>query len=80
MPRFNLLASVIAALAVCHGAFAAPSPAEIKDYLDGHNLVRRSHGARDLVWDQGLSDAAQRWANGCEFEHSNGAVGRYGGQ
>ncbi|KAF6766375.1 PR-1-like protein [Ephemerocybe angulata] len=79
MARFlaQLLVAVVAA-ATMLGASAAPTPSDIQSYLDGHNVIRRTHGAVDLVWDQTLSDAAQRWVNNCRFEHSGGSVGPYG--
>ncbi|TEB39194.1 PR-1-like protein [Coprinellus micaceus] len=59
-------------------AVLAATPAEIKEYLDGHNLVRRDHGAAALTWNDTLASAAQRWVDGCKFQHSGGAVGPYG--
>ncbi|GAA5863226.1 hypothetical protein JCM8547_002870 [Rhodosporidiobolus lusitaniae] len=46
--------------------------------LNEHNRFRALHGAQPLVWDQGLADAAGRWASRCVFQHSQGAVGNYG--
>ncbi|KAM0790949.1 hypothetical protein ACM66B_004254 [Microbotryomycetes sp. NB124-2] len=46
--------------------------------LARHNTFRAKHGARPLVYDPVLAQAAQTWANKCKWEHSRGAVGPYG--
>lgn len=43
-----------------------------------HNSVRGRHGANDLTWSQELVNAAQSWAERCQFKHSGGAVGSFG--
>ena len=75
-----ILCALLAA-ATIPGALAA-TPAEIKDYLDGHNLVRRDHGAAalNLNWSDMLASAAQKWVDGCKVQHSGGTVGPYGVQ
>ena len=55
------------------------SSADIKDYLDQHNNVRAKHGASPLTWNDTLSAAAQKWADGCKFVHSGGKLGPFGG-
>ena len=57
---------------------ASSSDPAIQQYLDGHNTVRRDHGAPDLVWDDAAAAASQSWANNCKFEHEGS--GPYGGQ
>jgi pathogenesis-related protein 1 len=52
--------------------------ADIIAYLNAHNTVRSKHGAKALVWNSTLATAAQKWANGCVFKHSGGALGPYG--
>ena len=78
MIRLTATLFALLAAATMQGALAA-TPAEIKDHLDGHNLVRRDHGASALTWSDTLASAAQRWVDGCKFQHSGGAVGPYGG-
>ncbi|KAK1230305.1 hypothetical protein PQX77_006598 [Marasmius sp. AFHP31] len=48
-------------------------------YLKLHNDIRGQHGAGPLQWNNTLETAAQKWANGCVFEHSRGAIGPFGG-
>ncbi|QRV90690.1 cysteine-rich Secretory family protein [Ceratobasidium sp. AG-Ba] len=62
---------------------AQPEPApssstDIAAYLDPHNAARAAHGASPLTWSDELASAAQKWANGCVFQHSGGKVGPYG--
>ncbi|KAJ8083118.1 hypothetical protein AAF712_007229 [Marasmius tenuissimus] len=47
-------------------------------YLKLHNDIRGQHGAGPLQWNNTLETAAQKWANGCVFEHSRGAIGPFG--
>ncbi|KAG9087399.1 kinesin motor protein cin8 [Ceratobasidium sp. 370] len=54
------------------------SSPDIAAYLDPHNAARAAHGAAPLTWSDELAAAAQRWANGCVFEHSGGKLGPYG--
>ncbi|KAG8699844.1 hypothetical protein FRC08_005074 [Ceratobasidium sp. 394] len=57
----------------------APSTSpDIAAYLDPHNAARAAHGAAPLTWSDELAAAAQKWANGCVFEHSGGKLGPYG--
>ncbi|QRV75484.1 cysteine-rich Secretory family protein [Ceratobasidium sp. AG-Ba] len=41
-----------------------------QEYIDGHNNERAKHGAKALIWDDGLSESAYQWALKCKFEHS----------
>ncbi|KAL0061350.1 hypothetical protein AAF712_011808 [Marasmius tenuissimus] len=46
----------------------------LNDVLKAHNDFRAKHGAAKLTWSDTLANAAQKWANRCEFKHSGGAV------
>jgi len=46
--------------------------------VDGHNSIRAQHGASPLSWSDDLASSAQSWAEGCQFRHSDGAVGPFG--
>jgi pathogenesis-related protein 1 len=81
----SLIAAIIVSLSVLPTAFAGlafsrTSPSDIDRYMSTHNTVRAQHGAVNLVWNNTLSSAAQRWANGCKFGHSGGSLGPYGGR
>lgn len=54
--------------------------ADIAGYLNSHNQFRAQHGARALAWDNNLAAKAQQWANRCQFKHSGGTLGPYGGR
>ncbi|KAG9088073.1 hypothetical protein FS749_002447 [Ceratobasidium sp. UAMH 11750] len=57
----------------------APSTSpDIAAYLAPHHAARAAHGAAPLTWSDELAAAAQKWANGCVFEHSGGKLGPYG--
>lgn len=56
------------------------SSGDIAAYLTTHNTIRAQHGAVDLVWNETIASAAEKWASGCVFEHSGGSVGPYGGE
>lgn len=47
-------------------------------YLKSHNDARAQHGAADLTWSVELIAAAQKWADGCKFEHSAGLLRPFG--
>jgi uncharacterized protein YkwD len=53
--------------------------ADVAAYLKAHNDFRAKHGARALSWDNTLAAKAQQWANRCQFKHSGGTLGPYGG-
>ena len=55
------------------------SDADINEYLSAHNSVRARHGASPLTWSNTLAAAAQKWSNGCVFQHSGWSVGPFGG-
>jgi len=55
------------------------APSDIQAYLSAHNTVRAKHGASPLVWDGLLASKAQQWASNCQFKHSGGKLGPYGG-
>ncbi|KAL5634879.1 hypothetical protein ACGC1H_002789 [Rhizoctonia solani] len=50
-----------------------------QDYLTAHNDERAKHGAKALVWDNGLASSAQAWANQCKFQHSQAGQNLYAG-
>ncbi|KEP51155.1 fruiting body protein Sc7, partial [Rhizoctonia solani 123E] len=37
------------------------------DYLAPHNNERAEHGAKPLLWNDGLASSAQAWADQCKF-------------
>lgn len=43
---------------------------QMKAALDRHNSLRSKHQAPDLSWDDALEQAAQSWADKCEWKHS----------
>lgn len=55
------------------------SASDIDQYLSAHNSVRSQHGATALTWSNSLAAAAQKWADGCQFVHSGGKLGPFGG-
>ncbi|KAI9434133.1 CAP domain-containing protein, partial [Lactarius psammicola] len=55
------------------------SSGDISAYLSAHNNVRAQHGADPLTWSDELSAKAQQWADGCQFKHSGGSLGPFGG-
>jgi uncharacterized protein YkwD len=50
------------------GTHLLASRAVPQDYLTAHNNERAKHGAKALVWDNGLASSAQAWANQCKFQ------------
>lgn len=70
-------AVVVATLSTAGPAHAAPSAAFKNDVLTQHNKYRAQYGARPLTWSDALAVDAQKWAEGCKFEHSQ-AGGKYG--
>ena len=61
------------------GSTGGTSNSDIQAYLSAHNTVRAQHGASPLTWNNTLANAAQKWANGCVFQHSGGSLGPFGG-
>jgi len=49
-----------------------------QQFLDAHNTARANHGAAALTWSDQLANAAQSWANACNFKHSGGSLGPFG--
>lgn len=66
-------------LAIGHASVVESGDAN-SDVLNAHNSFRAQHGAAALKWSDTLAAAAQKWVNRCEFKHSGGAVGPYGGK
>lgn len=66
---------------------AEPSPtggsgsgdADADEFLAAHNDFRANHGADPLTWSTELASKAQEWADKCDFKHSGGALGSFGG-
>jgi len=54
-------------------------PADIQAFLRAHNNFRAKHHASPLAWDGLLASKAQQWASNCQFKHSGGKLGRFGG-
>lgn len=60
------------------GSSGGTSSSDINAYLKGHNDARAKHGAKPLTWSDNLASKAQKWANGCVFQHSGGSLGSFG--
>ncbi|KAL5535348.1 hypothetical protein ACEPAF_3442 [Sanghuangporus sanghuang] len=54
------------------------SDKDVNEYLSSHNSIRAQHGASPLTWNNTLAAAAQKWSDGCVFQHSGGSVGPFG--
>ncbi|KAL5495451.1 hypothetical protein ACEPAI_914 [Sanghuangporus weigelae] len=54
------------------------SDTDMNEYLSSHNSIRAQHGASPLFWNNTLAAAAQKWSDGCVFQHSGGSVGPFG--
>lgn len=67
--------SVSAQPAVPQSAGAIINDAVLQRVLDMHNSLRAKHGVGALSWSSELQNSAQRWADGCAFEHSHSGVG-----
>jgi pathogenesis-related protein 1 len=71
---------VVSILATFLQVCAAPlqsrdnSLVDISQYLAAHNVVRLRHSAAPLTWSNVLAEAAQSWADGCNFKHSDGVL------
>ena len=74
------LAKCVSPARASDGSSGGTSPSDIQAYLTGHNSIRAEHGAADLTWSDDLASKAQQWANKCEFQHSDGSLGPYGGR
>jgi hypothetical protein len=57
-----------------------PAPGRNNVYLSEHNEFRARHGAAPLQWSDNLAQKAQQWANNCQFRHSGGSLGPFGGE
>ena len=60
-------------------AGGSTSSSDIQTFLDTHNTFRAKHGASPLTWSDNLSSKAKEWAERCQFEHSGGSLGAFGG-
>nr|WKW83178.1 PR2 [Flammulina filiformis] len=43
-------------------------------FLSAHNSVRIQHGANMLTWSAKLAEAAESWADSCQFTHTSGVL------
>ncbi|KAI5817744.1 CAP domain-containing protein [Pyronema omphalodes] len=68
----NILAlSTLAALISSVAGYIPAGTQQFRDeFLSVHNQYRREHGSPPLVWDSGLEQSAQAWANQCNYSHS----------
>jgi hypothetical protein len=58
---------------------SSATSSDIQAFLDGHNTFRAKHGAAPLTWNGLMASKAKQWASRCQFEHSGGQLGEYGG-
>ncbi|KAG1462416.1 hypothetical protein G6F56_005521 [Rhizopus delemar] len=76
---FRTLTLLLAVAAVVLCTFVqsteALSKTTINNILKKHNTVRAKHHAPALKWNKKLASYAQKWSNGCVFEHSQGQYG-----
>lgn len=71
-------ASGIGGAATGTGGSGSGTPGTLtgNEMLDAHNQIRRNAKPtpnpplEDFTWDEKLVESAQKWANGCKFEHS----------
>lgn len=75
-----MLSLLQSGLATPHVARQSTSAQDVQAYLSAHNTVRARHGAVALAWSDLLASKAQQWAAPCNFVHSGGTLGRYGGK
>lgn len=68
MNRLLLVAVVVMALLA--QLSVAISQKNINAILKKHNQYRAKHGAPALKWDKTVAQFAQKWTNGCVFQHS----------
>ncbi|GAA6007623.1 hypothetical protein JCM10207_006413 [Rhodosporidiobolus poonsookiae] len=62
-------------------ASSASLPSFQSDCLSAHNDFRATHHAPDLTWNETLADSSRRWAQECQWKHSEGKMlpgGGYG--
>lgn len=81
--RFTQLTSKIirwlfAMLSLSMIGWSSVTPEQInirREVLSSHNKLRAKHNAPNLVWDEALSDYAERHAKKCFFQHSASPYG-----
>ncbi|XP_046569637.1 uncharacterized protein LOC124277960 [Haliotis rubra] len=69
---YNMLALVVLLLPLCTAELVGIS-AYYGKIVDRHNEIRREVGAsdmREMVWDDGLSKAAENWVKSCRYERA----------
>ncbi|CAO3693401.1 unnamed protein product [Rhizopus stolonifer] len=76
---FHTLTLLLAVTAVVLCTFVqtteALNAATIKSIVSAHNKVRSKHHSPALKWNKTLASYAQKWSDGCVFEHSGGQYG-----
>jgi uncharacterized protein YkwD len=70
-----LTAILVVLTALMQQVSAAVSASVAKNIVNRHNKYRTKHHAPPLKWDETLANYAQKWSNGCVFEHSQGQYG-----
>jgi len=55
-----------------HSIAGRQSFAQVSAFLDAHNSVRALHNAPALKWSPSLAKKAKKWADKCQFKHSDG--------
>jgi pathogenesis-related protein 1 len=57
-----------------HALSRRGSPPQINSFLFAHNSIRKVHGAPDLKWSTDLAAKAEKWADNCKFERTEGVL------
>ncbi|KAH7887533.1 CAP domain-containing protein [Phlebopus sp. FC_14] len=57
---------------------SSPGEPPTSIYLYTHNDARATFCAQPLTWSDELASKAQQWADGCQFQHTEGKMGPYG--
>jgi uncharacterized protein YkwD len=50
------------------------SPAQVEAFLEGHNTIRTTRGTKPLTWSTSFATLAEKWADACNFRHTNGVL------
>jgi pathogenesis-related protein 1 len=57
-----------------HALSRRGSAAQINAFLFAHNTIRKVHNASDLTWSTELAAKAEKWADNCKFERTEGTL------